>query len=60
MSFIVVEYYVINHKYVCASVGRALCLEYRVSWVESHPRQLIFLRKGDCLGVLCCIALLFV
>ena len=25
---------------------------------ESHRRQLIFLRKVDCLGVLCCFALL--
>ena len=46
-----------------SSVGRALCLEYRVSWVrvppESHLRQLIFSRKSDCLGcaVLLCFAL---
>ena len=27
--------------------GRALCLESRVSWVESHPGQLLFpLKKG--------------
>ena len=25
--------------------------------LESHPRQLIFLRKSDCLGVLCCSCL---
>ena len=25
-----------------SSVGRALCLESRVSWVESHPGQLLF------------------
>ena len=37
--------------------GRALCLECRVPWFESHPRQLIFLRKSDCLGcaVLLCL-----
>ena len=30
-----------------SSVGRALCLESRVSWVESHPGQLLFpLKKG--------------
>ena len=30
-------------------------------WVESHPRQLIFLRKSDCLGcaVLLCLVCLF-
>ena len=37
--------------------GRALCLECRVPWFESHPRQLIILRKSDCLGcaVLLCL-----
>ena len=31
-----------------------------MSWVESHPRQLIFLRKSDCLGcaVLLCLVCL--
>ena len=44
-----------------SSVGRALCLEYTVSWFESHPRQLIFSRKSDCLGcaVLLCLVCLF-
>ena len=35
-----------------SSVGRALCLEYRVSWV-----RVIFLGKVTALGVLCCFAL---
>ena len=45
-----------------SSVGRALCLQCRVSWFESHLRQLIFSRKSDCLGcaVLLCIVCLFV
>ena len=43
-----------------SSVGRALCLEYRVSWVRVPPRQLIFSRKSDCLGcaVLLCLVCL--
>ena len=42
-----------------SSVGRALCLECR--GFESHPRQLIFSRKSDCLGcaVLLCLVCLF-
>ena len=44
----------------CSSAGRALCLECRVSWGGTNPRQLIFLRKVTALGVLCCFALLFV
>ena len=38
--------------------GRVLCLECR--GFESHPRQLVFLRKSDCLGcavLLCLICL---
>ena len=41
--------------------GRELCLEKRIECrgFESHPRQLIFLRKSDCLrcAVLLCLAL---
>ena len=41
-----------------SSVGRALCLEYRVSWVRVPP---VFSRKSDCLGcaVLLCLVCLF-
>ena len=46
-----------------SSVGRALCLEYSIEChgFESHPRQLIFSRKSDCLGcaVLLCLVCLF-
>ena len=45
-----------------SSVGRALCLEYRVSWVRvvgSSPTwgSSFFLGKVTALGVLCCFAL---
>ena len=41
-----------------SSVGRALCLEYRVSWVPSPTRgSSFFLGKVTALGVLCCFAL---
>ena len=39
-----------------SSVGRALCLEYRVSWVRVPPEAAHFSRKSDCLG---CAVLLF-
>ena len=41
-----------------SSVGRALCLEYRVSWVRVPPQAA---RKSDCLGcaVLLCLVCLF-
>ena len=39
------------HMHTCVHV------ECRVSWVRVHPRQLIFLRKSDCLecAVLLCL-----
>ena len=40
--------------------GRALCLSVECCGFESHPRQLIFLRKVTALCVLCCFALLFI
>ena len=41
-----------------SSVGRALCLEYRVSWVRVPPEAAhFFLGKVTALGVLCCFAL---
>ena len=44
-----------------SSVGRALCLEYRVSWVRVPPEAAHFSRKSDCLGcaVLLCLVCLF-
>ena len=42
--------------------GRALCLEYRVSWVRVPPEAAhFFSRKSDCLGyaVLLCLVCLF-
>ena len=53
-----VPIYVIVH--VHASVGRALCLEYRVSWVRVPPEAAHFSRKSDCLGcaVLLCLVCL--
>ena len=44
--------------HVGSSVGRALCLEYRVSWVRVPPEAAHFvLGKVTALGVLCCLAL---
>ena len=41
-----------------SSVGRALCLECRVSWVRVPPEAAhFFLGKVTALGVLCCFAL---
>ena len=48
------------YMYLGSSAGRVLCLECGVSWFESSPRQLIFLRKSDALVVLWCFACLFV
>ena len=43
---------------VGSSVGRALCLEYIVSWVRVPPEAAhFFLGKVTALGVLCCFAL---
>ena len=44
-----------------SSVGRAFCLEYRVSWVRVPPEAAHFSRKSDCLGcaVLLCLVCLF-
>ena len=43
---------------VLRSVGRALCLGYRVSWVRVPPEAAhFFLGKVTALGVLCCFAL---
>ena len=41
-------------------LGRALCLEYRVSWVRVPPEAAHFSRKSDCLGcaVLLCLVCL--
>ena len=45
-------------SYLGSSVGRALCLEYRVSWVRVSPEAAhFFLGKVTALGVLCCFAL---
>ena len=43
-----------------SSAGRALCLEYRVSWVRVPPEAAHFSRKSDCLGcaVLLCLVCL--
>ena len=42
-----------THIHVRSSVGRALCLEYRVSWVQVPTRgSSFFLRKVTALGVL--------
>ena len=39
-------------------IGRALCLQYRVSWVRVPPEAAhFFLGKVTALGVLCCFAL---
>ena len=41
-----------------SSVGRALCIECRVSWVRVPPEAAqFFLGKMTALGVLCCFAL---
>ena len=46
--------------HVGSSVGRALCLEYRVSWVRVPPEVAHFSRKSDYLGcaVLLCLVCL--
>ena len=42
---------------VFTCIGRALCLECRVSWVRVPPEVAHFSRKSDCLGcaVLLCL-----
>ena len=67
--FLTIQNILVVHVYVIArctmrcrawahpgrAVGRALCLEYRVSWVPVPPET-----KVTALGVLCCFVLLFV
>ena len=56
MWFLGCTYNVCEHVHALgSSAGRVLCLECR--GFESHPRQLIFLRKSDCLrcAVLLCL-----
>ena len=54
---------IILYMYLClgSSAGRALCLEYGVSWVRIPPEAAHFpFGKVTALGVLCCFALLLV
>ena len=43
--------------YLSSSVGRALSLESRVSWVRVPPEAADFLRKKSSVVELCCVSL---
>ena len=55
---IIIRAYTCQLSCLGSSASRALCLEYRVSWVQVPPEAAHFLLgKVTALGVLCCFAL---